>query len=154
MTLHRWFKCWGLFLIALKNFRSAAHPHNQFILGIHQTIGSIVMKRRVVVTGMGAITPLGAEVEQLWDNVLACKSGIHLLSLIDPTPFKVKIAGDIPDFDPDNYVDPKDHKRLDRFTLFAMWAGGKAIEDSGLVSAVWPKSKFKWSDFCTRVQIA
>lgn len=90
------------------------------------------MKRRVVVTGMGAVTPLGAEVEQLWSNVLACKSGIHVLSLIDPAPFKIKIAGDIPDFDPGKYVDPKDHKRLDRFTLFAMWAGGKALEDSGL----------------------
>lgn len=90
------------------------------------------MKRRVVVTGMGVITPLGNEVEQLWNNVLTCQSGVHLLSLIDPTPFKIKIAGDIPDFDPGNYVDPKDHKRLDRFTLFAMWAGGKAIEDSGL----------------------
>lgn len=91
-----------------------------------------VMKRRVVITGIGAVTSLGSEVEQLWSNVLACQSGIHLLSLIDPTPFKIKIAGDIPDFDPGNYVDPKDHKRLDRFTLFAMYAGGKAIEDSGL----------------------
>ncbi len=90
------------------------------------------MKRRVVVTGMGVVTSLGNEVEQLWDNVMACNSGVHLLSLIDPTPFKVKIAGDVQGFDPGNYVDPKDHKRLDRFTLFAMWAGGKAIEDSGL----------------------
>lgn len=90
------------------------------------------MKRRVVVTGMGVVTSLGNEVEQLWENVLACNSGVHLLSLIDPTPFKVKIAGDVQGFDPGNFVDPKDHKRLDRFTLFAMWAGGKAIEDSGL----------------------
>ncbi len=90
------------------------------------------MKRRVVVTGMGVVTSLGNEVEQLWDNVMACNSGVHLLSLIDPTPFKVKIAGDVQGFDPGNFVDPKDHKRLDRFTLFAMWAGGKAIEDSGL----------------------
>lgn len=90
------------------------------------------MKRRVVVTGMGVVTSLGNEVEQLWDNVMACNSGVHLLSLIDPTPFKIKIAGDVQAFDPGNFVDPKDHKRLDRFTLFAMWAGGKAIEDSGL----------------------
>ena len=90
------------------------------------------MKRRVVVTGMGVVTSLGNEVEQLWDNVMACNSGVHLLSLIDPAPFKVKIAGDVQGFDPGNFVDPKDHKRLDRFTLFAMWAGGKAIEDSGL----------------------
>ena len=93
---------------------------------------SIVMKRRVVVTGMGLVTPLGKEVDQLWQNVLAGKSGIHRLSLIDPTPFKVQVAGDIPDFHPGEYCDPKDLKRLDRFTLFAMYAGGKAIEDSGL----------------------
>ncbi len=49
-----------------------------------------------------------------------------------PCPFKVQVAGDIPDFDPGDFVDPKDHKRLDRFTLFAMYAGGKAIEDSGI----------------------
>jgi len=90
------------------------------------------MKRRVVVTGMGLVTPLGKEVDQLWQSVLDGKSGIHRLSLIDPTPFKVQLAGDIPDFDPGSYCDPKDLKRLDRFTLFAMYAGGKAIEDSGL----------------------
>jgi len=90
------------------------------------------MKRRVVVTGMGAITPLAGEVDALWTAVLEARSGIHKLSLIDPTPFKVKLAGDIPDFHPGNYCDPKDLKRLDRFTLFAMYAGGKAIEDSGL----------------------
>ncbi len=90
------------------------------------------MKRRVVVTGMGAITPLAGEVDALWTAVLEARSGIHKLSLIDPAPFKVKLAGDIPDFHPGNYCDPKDLKRLDRFTLFAMYAGGKAIEDSGL----------------------
>lgn len=90
------------------------------------------MKRRVVVTGMGMVTPLGNEVIPLWNSILAGKSGIHRLSLIDPTPFKVQLAGDIPDFSPGEYCDPKDLKRLDRFTLFAMYAGGKAIEDSGL----------------------
>ncbi|MFK7736407.1 MAG: beta-ketoacyl-ACP synthase II [Pirellulaceae bacterium] len=90
------------------------------------------MKRRVVVTGMGVVAPLGKEVDELWNNVLAAKSGIKRLSLIDPDRFKISIAGDIPDFDPTGYCDPKDHKRLDRFTLFAMYAGGKAIEDSGL----------------------
>lgn len=90
------------------------------------------MKRRVVVTGMGVVTPLGAEVNDLWENVLAARSGIHGLTIIDPEPFKVKLAGDIPDFHPGDYCDPKDLKRLDRFTLFAMYAGGKAIEDSKL----------------------
>ncbi len=90
------------------------------------------MKRRVVVTGMGVVTPLGKEVDALWNGILQAQSGIHTLSLIEPGPFKVKLAGDIPDFDPGNYCDPKDHKRLDRFTLFAMYAGGKAIEDCGI----------------------
>ena len=90
------------------------------------------MKRRVVVTGMGLVTSLGKELSEVWDGILAARSGIHRLSLIDPTPYKVKLAGDIPNFDPGSYVDPKDLKRLDRFTLFAMYAGGKAIEDSGL----------------------
>ena len=90
------------------------------------------MKRRVVITGLGLITPLGKEVNEVWDSVLAGRSGIHRLSVIDPAPFRVKVAGDIPDFDPGNYVDPKDLKRLDRFTLFAMYAGGKAIQDSQL----------------------
>ncbi len=88
------------------------------------------MKRRVVVTGMGVVTPLGQEVEQLWDGVLAAKSGVHLLSVIDPEPYKVKLAGDIPDFEPGDLCVPKDRKRLDRFTQFAMYAAGRAIEDS------------------------
>ncbi len=69
------------------------------------------MKRRVVITGMGMITPLGKEVSEVWDGILAGRSGIHRLSIIDPTPFKVQVAGDIPDFDPGAFVDPKDHKR-------------------------------------------
>lgn len=90
------------------------------------------MKRRVVVTGLGVVTPLGMEVGELWNGVLEARSGIKRLSLIEPDRFKVQIAGDIPDFEPGDYCDPKDYKRLDRFTLFAMYAGGKAIEDSGL----------------------
>ena len=90
------------------------------------------MKRRVVVTGLGAVTPLGSEIPALWNAILEARSGIKRLSLIEPSRFKVQIAGDIPDFDPGQYCDPKDLKRLDRFTQFAMYAGGKAIEDSGL----------------------
>ena len=57
------------------------------------------MKRRVVVTGMGVITPLGKEVDELWNGILEARSGIHTLSLIEPAPFKVRLAGDIPDFE-------------------------------------------------------
>ncbi|MEC8557165.1 MAG: beta-ketoacyl-ACP synthase II [Planctomycetota bacterium] len=90
------------------------------------------MKRRVVATGLGVVTPLGNEVDTLWQNILLAKSGIKRLSLIDADRFKINIAGDIPDFEPGEYCDPKDRKRLDRFTQFAMYAGGKAIEDSEL----------------------
>ncbi len=119
----------GAVVRGANGFKSGRKPkvHSVYWIG-----GSISMKRRVVITGLGMVTPLGKEVCAVWDNILAGRSGIHRLSVIDPAPFKVQVAGDIPDFDPGNYVDPKDHKRLDRFTLFAMYAGGKAIEDSGL----------------------
>jgi 3-oxoacyl-[acyl-carrier-protein] synthase II len=81
---------------------------------------------------MGAVTPIGKLLSEIWENALAARSGVKLLSLIPPDPFKVKLAGDIPDFKPGDYCDPKDIKRFDRFTHFAMYAGGKAIEDSGL----------------------
>ncbi|GIW98740.1 MAG: 3-oxoacyl-[acyl-carrier-protein] synthase 2 [Pirellulaceae bacterium] len=90
------------------------------------------MKRRVVVTGMGAVTPLGQDLQPLWNAVVNAQSGIHPLSIISPEPFKVKIAGDIPDFDPSGYCDPREVKRLDRFSQFALVAAGKAIEDSSL----------------------
>ncbi len=90
------------------------------------------MKRRVVVTGLGVITSLGGEVSVLWDNILAGNSGVHPLTILDVSNFKVRFGSDIPDFDPGKYVDAKEMKRLDRFTQFATYAAGKAIEDSGL----------------------
>ncbi|MCA9206265.1 MAG: beta-ketoacyl-[acyl-carrier-protein] synthase II, partial [Planctomycetales bacterium] len=78
------------------------------------------MKRRVVVTGLGIVTSLSCQVDDLWERVLAGQSGIHALRIIDSTNFKVKFAGDIYDWDPSDYIDRKEHKRLDRFTQFAM----------------------------------
>lgn len=90
------------------------------------------MKRRVVVTGLGVITSLGGEVSVVWDSILAGRSGVHPLTILDVSNFKVRFGSDIPDFDPGKYVDAKEAKRLDRFTQFATYAAGKAIEDSGL----------------------
>jgi len=90
------------------------------------------MKRRVVVTGLGCVTPLACEVELLWQSILAGKSGIHPLTIIDTERHKVRFGGDVPDFAPGVTVDLKDVKRLDRFTLFAMFAGFHAVRDSGL----------------------
>jgi 3-oxoacyl-[acyl-carrier-protein] synthase II len=90
------------------------------------------MKRRVVVTGLGCVTPLACEVDLLWQSILEGKSGIHPLTVIDTTRHKVRFGGDVPDFEPGSTVEAKDVKRLDRFTLFAMFAGFHAIRDSGL----------------------
>jgi 3-oxoacyl-[acyl-carrier-protein] synthase II len=88
--------------------------------------------RRVVITGLGAVTPLGSDVETLWSALLAGKSGIHELSIMDTSKYKVHFGGDIPDFNVADHVEPKEAKRLDRFTQFAVHAGAQAVQDSGI----------------------
>ncbi|MDA0660011.1 MAG: beta-ketoacyl-ACP synthase II [Planctomycetota bacterium] len=90
------------------------------------------MKRRVVVTGLGVVTSLSCQVDDLWQRVLAGESGIHPLRLFDTAGHKVLFAGDIYDWDPGDCIPAKDVKRLDRFSQFAMLAGSRAIDDSGL----------------------
>ncbi len=90
------------------------------------------MKRRVVITGLGAVTSLSLKVEDLWQRVLRGESGIHALRLFDCAAFKVRFAGDIYDWAPTEYISHKDEKRLDRFSQFALVAGIDAVRDSGL----------------------
>jgi 3-oxoacyl-[acyl-carrier-protein] synthase II len=90
------------------------------------------MKRRVVVTGMGAITSLSSKVDQLWQRVLAGESGIHELKAFDTTGYKVNFGGDVYDWSTDGYIEPKEAKRVDRFTQFAMVAGIDAVSESGI----------------------
>lgn len=90
------------------------------------------MRRRVVVTGLGCVTPLSSDVNGLWNGIVDGKSGIHPLSILDTTNHKVKFGGDVQNFEPGPTVDVKEAKRLDRFTLFAMYAGYYAVKDSGL----------------------
>lgn len=90
------------------------------------------MKRRIVVTGIGAVTSLSCQIEDLWNRVLAGESGVHALRLFDTSGFKVKFAGDIYDWQPSDYISPKVAKRLDRFTQFAMVASTDAVVDSGI----------------------
>lgn len=90
------------------------------------------MKRRVVVTGIGAVTSLSRKVDDLWRRVLAGESGIHDIRSFDVAAYKVKFGGDIYDWDTEGYVDGKEVKRIDRFTQFAMVAGIDAVNDSGL----------------------
>ncbi len=94
-------------------------------------------KRRVVITGMGAVTPCGIGVDKFWNAMLNGKSGVSLIEAIDTEKHTVKIAGEIKDkdFNPEDYIEPKDAKRMDRFTQFAMVAADEAIADSGIDDA-------------------
>ena len=90
------------------------------------------MNRRVVVTGIGVVTSLSLKVEDLWQKILASQSGVHALRLFDVTEHKVRFGGDVYDWSVEGYIDPKEEKRLDRFTQFALVAGVNAVNDSGI----------------------
>jgi 3-oxoacyl-[acyl-carrier-protein] synthase II len=90
------------------------------------------MKRRVVVTGLGAVTSLSCQVADLWNRILAGESGIHEIRLFDTTQHKVHFGGDVHDWSAAGYMSLKDAKRIDRFTQFAMVAGIDAVRDSGI----------------------
>lgn len=90
------------------------------------------MKRRVVVSGLGAVTSLSCKVPDLWQRILAGESGIHQVRTFDTTDFKVKFGGEITDWSTDGYLPPKEAKRLDRFTQFAIVAAADAIADAGI----------------------
>ena len=88
------------------------------------------MTRRVVVTGIGAVTSLSCQVADLWQKILAGKSGIHRLQVFDTSDHKVHFGGDLHDWSVDGYVQPREAKRLERFTQFAMVAGIDAVKDA------------------------
>ena len=90
------------------------------------------MKRRVVVTGLGAVTSLSCQVPDLWKRVLAGESGVHTIKLFDTVGHKVHFGGDVYDWSAEKYMSAKDFRRIDRFTQFAMVAGIDAVRDSGI----------------------
>lgn len=90
------------------------------------------MKRRVVVTGLGAITPIGNSIENFWNSVREGKNGIDNITYFDTTDFKVKVAAEVKDFNAEEYLGKKDAKRLDNFTQFALVAAKECIEDSNI----------------------
>ncbi|MFB4210846.1 beta-ketoacyl-ACP synthase II [Shouchella sp. JSM 1781072] len=89
-------------------------------------------KRRVVVTGIGAVTPLGLHAASSWEAAIAGKSGIGYLTRIDADSYPMKVAAEINDFDPADFMDKKEARRMDRFTQFAVASAKQALEDSGL----------------------
>ena len=93
---------------------------------------SELSKRRVVITGLGMLTPVGNSVDESWNNIIAGKSGITLIDHFDTSDFSVRIAGCIRNFDIDNYISKKDQKKMDRFIHYGLSAGIQALQDSGL----------------------
>ncbi len=88
--------------------------------------------RRVVVTGMGAVTPIGLTVKEFWANALAGKSGIANITYFDTTQYDTKFAGQLKGFDPHNYMDRKLAQRVDQYTQYALAAAEEAVKDSGV----------------------
>ncbi|MGB1110996.1 MAG: beta-ketoacyl-ACP synthase II [Gammaproteobacteria bacterium] len=89
-------------------------------------------KRRIVVTGLGIVSPVGNTIEEAWSNILAGKSGIKMVDSFDTSDFSVKIAGTITDFEVTDYISKKDARKMDTFMHYGMAAGIQAIKDSGL----------------------
>ena len=90
------------------------------------------MERRVVITGLGAITPVGNNTEEFWKNIKAGKCGIDEITAFDTTNYKVKLAGEVKNYNPEDYFDKRTAKRMDRFSQFAIIAAKEAWEDSKL----------------------
>jgi 3-oxoacyl-[acyl-carrier-protein] synthase II len=89
-------------------------------------------KKRVVVTGIGAVTPLGNNVETTWENIVAGKSGVGPLTRLNADDYPAKVAAELKDFDPESYVERKEARKMDRFTQYAVAASMMAIENSKL----------------------
>lgn len=89
-------------------------------------------RKRVVVTGMGAVTPLGLSTESLWKALLEGRSGIGPITLCDPSDFPCQIAGEVSAFKPDEFIDPKEARRMARFTQLGVAAANMALDDSDL----------------------
>lgn len=95
--------------------------------------------RRVVVTGMGAITPVGNNVQESWENLKAGKNGIGAITTFDTTNLKAKLAAEVKNFDPLEYMERSEMLRSDRFTQFAIVAAQQAVEESGVKGTVEPE---------------
>jgi 3-oxoacyl-(acyl-carrier-protein) synthase len=92
----------------------------------------VLSKRRVVVTGLGMLSPVGNTVEESWKNIVAGKSGIAPITAFDASEFSTRISGSVKGFDPTDYIASKDVKKMDTFIHFGIAAGIQALDDSGI----------------------
>ena len=90
-------------------------------------------KRRVVITGIGALTPIGNTAKETWENALNGVNGIGKITRFDNSEFNIHVAGELKDFNIEDYLDKKESRRMDRFTQYAVVASDEAVKDSGLV---------------------
>ncbi|MCL6516448.1 beta-ketoacyl-ACP synthase II [Alicyclobacillus sp.] len=90
------------------------------------------MKRRVVITGLGVVTPIGNDVPTFWHNLVEGRSGVSMIDRFDVTDYPTKFAAMVRDFDPEQYIEKKEARRLDRFTQFAIAATKQAVADAGI----------------------
>lgn len=90
------------------------------------------MRRKVVITGLGVISPVGNTVKEFWDAVLSGKSGVDFITRFDPEPFTTKFAAEVKNFDPLQYMEKREARRMDLFTQYAVAAAQQAVDDAGL----------------------
>ncbi len=90
------------------------------------------MERRVVVTGLGTVNPIGHSIAETWESVKNSRSGIGKITHFDTTDYPSKVAGEVKDFSPDKYIDKREARRMDSFTLYGLHATMEAMEDAGL----------------------
>ncbi|MDZ7374552.1 MAG: beta-ketoacyl-ACP synthase II, partial [candidate division KSB1 bacterium] len=93
------------------------------------------LRRRVVITGMGVITPVGNTLETFWKALVEGRSGVGPITRFDTTDYETKIAAEVKDFRPEDYMDRKEARRMDRFCQYGVAAANLAIEDAGLVNS-------------------
>jgi len=90
----------------------------------------MLRKRRVVVTGLGTVSPIGNSIDKFWNSLLEGKSGVKRLTRFDPTYYTCKIGAEVIDFDPSLYLSAKELKRMDRFVQFAVVGAKMAVSDA------------------------
>jgi len=97
------------------------------------------LKRRVVITGMGVVTPIGIGLEPFWQGLIEGKSGIDYITSFDASQYRCNVAAEVRDFNPEDFIDKKEVKKMDRFTQFAIAAGRMAVEDARLEKDLSPE---------------
>jgi 3-oxoacyl-[acyl-carrier-protein] synthase II len=97
-----------------------------------ESVDTLTLVRRVVVTGLGAVTPIGNDVETSWASALAGRSGVDWIRAFDPSEFPVRVAAEVKDFDPTGVASPKEVRKLERYVLLSLAAAKEAVADAAL----------------------